>query len=142
MAIGTVVGIPLFLAYGVDLDFRMLLVVGPVLIAALTACGVGLFLAAMNARFRDIRFVVPFLVQAGLFLSPVAFSSSILPDDLESLYGLYPIAGAIEGFRWCVTGEGAATLSMVGLSLASSVVIFVAGVAFFQRNDASLADIV
>src|SRR6185436_7709457 len=95
LAIGTAIGIPLFLAY--DIDFRFLLAVGPVLIAVLTASGVGLFLGAVNARYRDVRFVVPFLIQAGLFASPVAYSSSILPDDLQNLYGLNPIAGAIEG---------------------------------------------
>src|SRR5215208_4620045 len=98
LAIGTAVGIPLFLAYGVDIDFRILLALGPVLIAVLTASGVGLFLGALNARYRDVRFIVPFLLQAGLFASPVAYSSSILPDDLQNLYGLNPIAGAIEGF--------------------------------------------
>ena len=142
LAIGTAVGIPLFLAYGADIDFRLLLAVGPVLIAVLTASGVGLFLGALNARYRDVRFAVPFLIQAGLFASPVAYSSSILPDDLQNLYGLNPIAGAIEGFRWCVTGQGAATLSMVGLSFAVALLTFIAGGTFFQRTDANLADVV
>jgi homopolymeric O-antigen transport system permease protein len=142
LAIGTAVGIPLFLAYGVDIDFRILLALGPVLIAVLTASGVGLFLGALNARYRDVRFAVPFLIQAGLFASPVAYSSSILPEDVQNLYGLNPMAGAIEGFRWCVTGEGAATLSMVGLSFAVALVTFIAGGTFFQRTDATLADVV
>jgi lipopolysaccharide transport system permease protein len=142
LAVGTAVGIPLFLAYEADLDFRFLLAVGPVLIAVLATSGLGLFLAALNARYRDVRFAVPFLIQAGLFASPVAYSSSILPDDVQRLYGLNPIAGAIEGFRWCVTGEGAATLSMVALSFAVAVVLFIAGVAFFQRKDATIADVV
>jgi lipopolysaccharide transport system permease protein len=142
LAIGTAIGIPLFLAYGVDIDFRLLLALGPVLIAVLTASGIGLFLGALNARYRDVRFVVPFLIQAGLFASPVAYSSSILPDDVQNLYGLNPMAGAIEGFRWCVTGEGAATLSMVGLSFAVALVTFIAGGTFFQRTDANLADVV
>jgi lipopolysaccharide transport system permease protein len=142
LAIGTAVGIPLFLAYGVDIDFRLLLALVPVLIAVLTASGVGLFLGALNARYRDVRFAVPFLIQAGLFASPVAYSSSILPDDLQTLYGLNPIAGAIEGFRWCVTGQGAATLSMVGLSFAVALLTFIAGGTFFQRTDANLADVV
>jgi lipopolysaccharide transport system permease protein len=142
LAIGTAVGIPLFLAYDVDLDFRLLLAFGPVLIAALATSGVGLFLSALNARYRDVRFAVPFLIQAGLFASPVAYSSSILPEGVQRLYGLNPIAGAIEGFRWCVTGQGAVTLSMVGLSFAVAVVTFIAGVTFFQRTDATIADVV
>ena len=142
LAIGAVVGIPLYLGYEVDLGPRALLAVGPVLIAVLATAGVGMFLGALNAKYRDVRFVVPFLVQAGLFASPVAFSSSIVPDHLHTLYGLNPIAGAIESFRWCVTGEGAATLSMVGVSAGAAVVMFFAGAAYFQRTDASLADVV
>jgi lipopolysaccharide transport system permease protein len=142
LAIGALVGIPLYLAYGVDFDPRMLLAVGPVLIAVFATCGAGMFLGALNAKYRDVRFIVPFLVQAGLFASPVAFSSSIVPDHLHTLYGLNPFAGAIEGFRWCITGEGAATLSMVGVSAVSALVILLVGAVYFQRTDTSLADVV
>jgi lipopolysaccharide transport system permease protein len=142
LAVATVVAIPLVLAYGADLDFRTLLLVGPVLVAVLAGAGIALFLGALNARYRDVRFVVPFLVQAGLFVSPVAFSSSVIPDHLQTLYGLNPMAGAIEGFRWCVTGGGAATLSMFLVSAASAVIMFILGVLYFQRSDTSIADVV
>jgi lipopolysaccharide transport system permease protein len=142
LAVATVVAVPLVLAYGADLDFRTLLFVGPVLVAVLAGAGLALFLGALNARYRDVRFVVPFLVQAGLFISPVAFSSSVIPDHLQTLYGLNPMAGAIEGFRWCVTGGGAATLSMFLVSAASASIMFILGVLYFQRSDTSIADVV
>jgi lipopolysaccharide transport system permease protein len=142
LAIGLVMGMIVFLAYGTDLGLRTFLAFGPILIAALASCGAGLILGGLNARYRDVRLLVPFLVQIGLFTSPVAFSSSILPDNLQTLYGLNPIAGAIEGFRWCITGEGAATVPMVAVSAAVSVITFVAGAALFQRMDTSLADVV
>jgi lipopolysaccharide transport system permease protein len=142
LAVATVVAIPLVLAYGADLDLRTLLLVGPVVVAVLAGAGIALFLGALNARYRDVRFIVPFLVQAGLFASPVAFSSSVIPDHLQTLYGLNPMAGAIEGFRWCVTGGGGATLSMFLVSAASASVMFVLGVLYFQRSDTSIADVV
>ena len=142
IAVSAIVAIPIFLAYGVDLEFRALLSLGPIAIAVLATCGAGVFLGGLNAKYRDVRFAVPFLVQVGLFTSPVAFSSSIVPDHLHTLYGLNPIAGAIEGFRWCVTGEGAATLEMVAVSAATALALFVAGMAYFQRADTSIADIV
>jgi lipopolysaccharide transport system permease protein len=142
LAVATVVAVPIVLAYGADLDFRTLLFVGPVLVAVLAGAGLALFLGALNARYRDVRFVVPFLVQAGLFVSPVAFSSSVIPDHLQTLYGLNPMAGAIEGFRWCVTGGGAATLSMFLVSAASASIMFILGVLYFQRSDTSIADVV
>jgi len=116
--------------------------VAPVLIAVLAGSGVALILGALNARFRDVRFVVPFALQAGLYISPVAFSSSVIPAKWHTLYGINPMAGAIEGFRWCVTGEGGVTMPMFLVSALSSVVLFVGGVAYFQRSDASIADIV
>ena len=142
VAIASLVGLPLLLAYGVDFGLHMLLVPVPILIAALATTGAGVFLGGLNARYRDVRLAVPFAIQIGLFTSPVAFSSSMLPDDLETLYGLNPVAGAIEGFRWCMTGEGAATPAMVAISFATSVLIFLFGIAFFQRTDASIADVV
>jgi lipopolysaccharide transport system permease protein len=142
LAVGVVLGMVLFLVYDTDLGLRTLLAVGPILIAAFATCGAGLILGGLNARYRDVRLLVPFLIQIGLFTSPVAFSSSIIPDDLHAWYGLNPIAGAIEGFRWCITGEGAATLPMVAVSAGVALVLFVAGAAFFQRLDASLADVV
>ena len=142
LAIAMLIGLPLVLAYGADLGVRTLLFFGPVLVAVLAGTGLALILGALNARFRDVRLIVPFFVQAGLYLSPVAFSSSVLPEGLHTLYGLNPMAGAIEGFRWCVTGGGGATLPMFLVSAATASVLFVLGLLYFQRSDTSIADVV
>jgi lipopolysaccharide transport system permease protein len=142
LAIAMLIGLPLVLAYGADLGVRTLLFFGPVLVAVLAGTGLALILGALNARFRDVRLIVPFFVQAGLYLSPVAFSSSVLPEGLHTLYGLNPMAGAIEGLRWCVTGGGGATLPMFLVSAATASVLFVLGLLYFQRSDTSIADVV
>jgi lipopolysaccharide transport system permease protein len=142
LAIALLIALPLVLAYGTSLDLRTLLLIGPVLVAILAATGLGLILGALNARYRDVRFVVPFALQAGLYTSPVAFSSSVIPEQLHTLYGLNPLAGAIEGLRWCVTGGGGATLPMFLVSAATAVVLFVGGALYFQRSDASITDVV
>jgi lipopolysaccharide transport system permease protein len=142
MGIAMMLALPLVLAYGADLGFRTLLVVAPMLVAVLAGTGLALFLAALNARFRDVRLIVPFFVQAGLYTSPVAFSSSAIPRHLHTLYGLNPMAGAIDGFRWCVTGRGGVTLSMFLVSVGSALALFAFGVVYFQRSDASIADVV
>ena len=142
IAVGSLVGIPLFIAYGVDLGWHLLLAPVPILIAVFATCGAGLILGGLNAKYRDVRLAVPFLIQVGLFTSPIAYSSSIVPDNLHTLYGLNPYAGAIEGFRWCITGEGAATVPMVAVSAGMAIFMLVAGVAYFQRADTTMADVV
>ncbi len=84
----------------------MLMVPVFLLLAVLTALGVGLWLSALNAIYRDVRYVVPFLVQFWMFASPVAYPSSLVPVKWRWLYGLNPMAGVIEGFRWSLTGTG------------------------------------
>src|SRR6202167_3210194 len=92
------------------------------LLAVLTALGVGLWLSALNAMYRDVRYVVPFLVQFWMFASPVAYPSSLVPAKWRGLYGLNPMAGVIEGFRWALTGHGNPPGRMV---LISSTVVLV-----------------
>src|ERR1700690_2258561 len=86
------------------------------LLAVLTALGVGLWLSALNAIYRDVRYVLPFLVQFWMFASPVAYPSSLVPEKWRWLYGLNPMAGVIEGFRWSLAGRGAAPGTMVFVS--------------------------
>ena len=86
------------------------------LLAVATALGVGLWLSALNAIYRDVRYVVPFLVQFWLFASPVAYPSSLVPERWRWLYGLNPMAGVIEGFRWALTGHGQPPNILLGVS--------------------------
>lgn len=111
-------------------------------LAVLTAMGVGLWLSALNAIYRDVRYVLPFMVQFWLFASPVVYSSSIVPAKWRWLYGLNPMAGVIEGFRWSLTGHGDPPGRMVFVSAAAVIAILLGGIAYFQKMDATIADVV
>jgi lipopolysaccharide transport system permease protein len=112
------------------------------LLALLTALGVGLWLAALNAIYRDVRYVVPFLVQFWMFASPVVYPSSIVPERWRWLYGLNPMAGVIEGFRWSLTGHGEPPGRMLIASSLMVLAILAGGLAFFQRMETTIADVV
>jgi lipopolysaccharide transport system permease protein len=112
------------------------------LLAILTAFGVGLWLSALNAIYRDVRYVLPFLVQFWLFASPVVYSSSRVPAKWRWLYGLNPMAGVIEGFRWSLTGRGKPPAGPVFISLGVVIVVLLSGVAYFQKMETTVADVV
>ena len=111
-------------------------------LAAVTACGVGAILSALNVRFRDVRYVVPFLMQLWLFASPVVYSAELLPDSWRTLYYLNPMAGVVEGFRWSVLGGARPDELAIALSTLSALVLFVGGVFYFRRLERQFADIV
>jgi len=110
------------------------------MLAVLTALAVGLWLSALNAVYRDVRYVIPFLVQFWLFASPVAYPSTLVPERWRWLYGLNPIAGVVEGFRWAITGQGQPPGRLVLVSALSVLAIFVGGVIFFQKMENRVAD--
>jgi lipopolysaccharide transport system permease protein len=117
------------------LPFFLLLGIG-------TALGVGLWLSALNAIYRDVRYVVPFLVQFWMFASPVAYPSSLVPAKWRWLYGLNPMAGVIEGFRWSLTGHVAAPGKLVVISAGVVLAVLLAGAAYFQKMETVIADVV
>jgi lipopolysaccharide transport system permease protein len=112
------------------------------LLAILTALGVGLWLSALNAIYRDVRYVVPFLVQFWLFASPVAYPSSLIPQKWRWLYGLNPMAGVIEGFRWSLDGSGNPPGQLIFVSAGVVILVLVGGVAYFQKMETTIADVV
>jgi lipopolysaccharide transport system permease protein len=113
------------------------------LIAFGAALGAGLWVAALNVKYRDFRFVVPFLVQLGLFVSPVGFSSTIVPEQWRLLYSLNPMVGVIDGFRWSVLGSDAAFYwPGFALSLALVVIVLLGGIAYFRRTERTFADVI
>ncbi len=105
--------------------------------------GAGLWLASLNVRYRDFRFVVPFLVQFGLYISPVGFSSAIVPAKWQLLYALNPMVGVIEGFRWAIIGRSSA-IDPTGfwLSMAIVTLLAITGVRQFRRTEKSFADVI
>jgi len=112
------------------------------LLAVMTAFGVGLWLSALNAIYRDVRYVMPFLIQFWMFASPVAYPSSLVPERWRWLYGLNPMTGVIEGFRWALTGHGKPPGSLLFASVGIVVVILCAGLVYFQRMETTIADVV
>ena len=112
------------------------------LLAVMTALATGLWLSALNAIYRDVRYVIPFMVQFWLFASPVAYPSTLVPEKWRWLYGLNPMAGVVEGFRWALTGRGQAPGGLVLVSAATVLALFFGGVVFFQKMEARIADTV
>jgi len=114
-----------------------------VAIAAAASLGAGLLLSALTVKYRDFRYVVPFLVQFGLYVSPVGFSSSIVPEAWRWLYSLNPMVGVIDGFRWAILG-GQATLHPVGFPLSLLVVgiTLAAGILYFRKTERTFADVI
>lgn len=111
------------------------------LLALITSLGAGLWLSAMNVLFRDIRYTVPFLTQAWLFMTPIAYSSSLLSEPWRSLYGLNPMTGVVEGFRWALLGTGTAPGTMTIVSALVALSLFVSGAFYFRRMEQSFADV-
>ena len=111
------------------------------LIATVAAVGVGFWFAAVGVRYRDFQYIVPFIVQFGLYVSPVGFSSSVIPDKWRLLYSLNPMVGVIDGFRWCIQGTSV-SLYLPGfiISIAASTIIFIYGQKFFRMFERSFAD--
>jgi len=123
-------------------DWRLLFLPAFILLTLVTAIGTGLWLTALTVKYRDFRFVVPFLLQVGLFLSPVGFSSSNMPN-WRQIYSLNPMVGAIDGFRWCLLrGEPALDPFNLGVSVAMAVVLLASGLWYFRRLEREFADVI
>jgi len=112
------------------------------LMAVLIALGLRLWLSTLNAIYRDVRYVVPLLVQFRLFASPVAYPSSLVPERWRWLYGLNPMVGVIEGFRWALTGHGQPPGGLVVVSAIMVLIVGAGGLAYFQKMESTIADVV
>lgn len=112
------------------------------LLALVTALGVGLWLSALNVQYRDVRYTIPFLTQFWLFATPIAYPSSLIPERWRALYGLNPMAGVVEGFRWALLGTGQAPGPMLAISSLTAGALFVAGLFYFRRMERTFADTV
>ena len=112
-----------------------------IILAVMTSLGVGLWLAAINVKYRDVRYTTPFLIQIWLFASPVVYSSSLLPERWHILYGLNPMAGVIEGFRWSLLGTDPPS-SLFLMSVIITVILLISGVYYFRRMEKTFADVI
>jgi lipopolysaccharide transport system permease protein len=133
----------LMLWYQFTPDWRILFLPAFLILAVAVSIGPILWLAALNVRYRDFRYVVPFLIQLGLFISPVGFSSSIIPEQWRLVYSLNPMVGVIDAFRWSALG-GQTPLYVPGmvLSIATTVLLLVSGIWYFRRTERSFADVI
>jgi lipopolysaccharide transport system permease protein len=141
-AIGFVVFLFMMLFYRVVPGKAILLFPAFLLLAVATALGAGLWLSALNAIYRDVRYVMPFLVQFWMFVSPVAYPTALVPARWRWLYGLNPMAGVIEGFRWSLTGRGQAPSLLLAASSGAVIVVLIGGLYFFRKMEATIADVV
>lgn len=129
--------------YGVAPSATLLFLPLFILLTAALSIGLGLLLAALNVQYRDFRYVVPFVIQLGLFISPIAFSTADVPERWRAIYALNPMAGIIDGFRWSIL-NGAVPIDPVALALsvATSAAALVLGVWYFRRMERSFADVI
>ena len=124
-------------------DWRILTLPLFVAIAFAAAMGAGLWLAALNVEYRDFRYIVPFIVQFGLYISPVGFSSSVVPERWRLLYSLNPMVGVIDGFRWAILGKDFAIyLPGFLLSVALVMIVLITGIQYFRRMERKFADVI
>ncbi len=128
--------------YGIVPTWNVFLLPLLFLLALITALGVGLWLTAMNVQFRDVRYAVPFLVQAWMFTTPIAYPSSLLDEPWRTLYGLNPMAGVVEGFRWALLGTETAPGPIILVSTFVAIGLLVSGLFYFQRMEETFADLV
>ena len=139
-ALAFVVLVMMMAGYGITPSLRLLWVPVFVFLTMLTALGVSLWLSALNVEYRDVRYVVPFLTQFWLFATPVAYPSSLLSEPWRTLYGLNPMVGVVEGFRWALLNIGSAPGPMLAVSGLASAVLVAGGAFYFRRLERSFAD--
>jgi len=112
------------------------------LLALVTALGVGMWFSALNVQFRDVRYVLPFLTQAWLFATPIVYPSSLLSEPWRTLYGINPMVGVVEGFRWALLGARTAPGPMIIVSSLAAVIILIGGAFYFRKMEKTFADLV
>ncbi len=141
-ALSFLVLLGMMLFYRMPFTGRVLWVPFLLVLAVAAALGAGLWLSALNVQFRDVRYAIPFFVQAWMFASPIAYPSSLLNEPWRTVYGLNPMAGVVEGFRWALLGTETAPLGVILASGLASLAILAGGVFYFRNMEESFADII
>lgn len=112
------------------------------LLAVVTAIGISLWLSALNVKYRDFMYAMPFIIQVWLYATPVVYASSIVPHKFRWIYSVNPAVGFVEGFRWAVLGKGTVSMTMIAVSSSMAIITFFTGLAYFKSTERSFADIV
>jgi lipopolysaccharide transport system permease protein len=133
----------LFMAwYGFAPTWRIVMLPGFIALAVLTAFGVGIWLTALNVKYRDVGMAVPFLVQIWMYLCPIVYPITMVPERFQALYSLNPMVGVIEGFRWSILGTASPHWLAIGCSMAVVLVMLITGLYFFRRVESRFADVI
>lgn len=140
-AIAFTILIGMMFYYGYSPSVQILWLPLFIILVLITALGVGLWLSAINVKYRDVRYVIPFVIQLWLFASPVVYSSNLLPEKFQIVYGLNPMAGVIEGFRWALLGTKPPG-SLIAISVIIVIVISISGAFYFRRSEKTFADVI
>jgi lipopolysaccharide transport system permease protein len=140
-ALAFIVLLGIMLYYGLVPTVNMIWLPLFALLALVTSLGVSLWLAAMNVQFRDVRYTIPFLTQAWLFVTPIAYPSSLLSEPWRTVYGLNPMAGVVEGFRWALLGTDTGPGKMIIVSTLVAITLLISGSIYFRRMEQSFADV-
>jgi lipopolysaccharide transport system permease protein len=141
LGISFLVLLAMLLYYGIVPGPAVLLLPLFALLAALTALATGLWLSALNVQYRDVRYTIPFLVQFWLFVTPVAYTATLVPERWRPLYALNPMTGVVEGFRWALLGRRDAPGAMLIVSVASVLLLLIGGLFYFRRMERRFADV-
>lgn len=142
LAIGLLLLVVLMLAYGLSPDWSLLTLPLFVLLTLLTVWAVGIWLSAISAKYRDVVYAMPLLTQLWLFASPIAYSSTLVPDTWQWLYALNPMVGVIDGFRWALLGSVDPPDYTLAISAAVTLVALIGGLAYFRRTERTFADVI
>jgi lipopolysaccharide transport system permease protein len=140
-AIAFIVLLGMMLFYGIPLTLRILILPLLIVLTMVAALAVGLWLAALNVKYRDVRYVIPFIVQLGFFLTPIAYSSTLVPAGLRPLYALNPMVGVVEGFRWALLGSQAPAAMLILVSTLVALLLLSGGLLYFRRMEDTFADL-
>jgi lipopolysaccharide transport system permease protein len=140
--ISLVILLAIVLIYGIVPPLAILALPLLIAIAVMTALGAGAGLSAINVRYRDVRYVVPFATQLWFFITPIVYANSALSEPLRTLSAINPMVGVIEGFRWAVLGNGSAPWDLIGVSFAAAAVLLFIGLSYFDRVERSFADLI
>jgi lipopolysaccharide transport system permease protein len=141
-ALAFVLLLGMLLYYGITLTLHSLWLLPLLLLALVTSLGVGLWLAALNVQYRDVRYTVPFLTQLWLFATPIAYPSSLLRQPWRTLDGVNPMTGVVEGFRWALLGTGTSPGPIIIVSALAALLLFIGGMLYFRRMEDTFADVI
>ena len=132
----------MMLYYGLTPTANVVWLPALLLLALVTSLGVGLWLSTLNVQYRDVRYAVPFITQFWLFATPIAYPSTLLSEPWRTLYGLNPMVGVVEGFRWALLGTDTQPGAMIFVSCLMAIAILITGAFYFRRMEKTFADVV